>query len=1347
VDQQQCGTHLSAVLEWISAVNVRGANTRYTYLPFKLHQFFAQTGSVYTSLDNGPDRIITLEPGRYRVDGTGNQKPIFPNVFSRGSGAAYICVSRDLREGELKPREFGQLEDDNETLQAGYIVVGEDVWNPDAEYDSLPNSWFKETKAGRSIHSKYLDRLPTPIYFDESGRYSTSDVTMPYQGFFMSCPLLFDPTAGQFFDSKTSERTKLTQLGNEGRSTSTTITAFSILNGLSDNGYEPKDQKLLSFTDNRQDAALQSGHFNDFIKVIRLRSAIRHAIESSANQRLDYTRLGDSLFQSLKLDFAEYANYKSDIGVAPPPPIQRSYHEALKKYLVYLALYDLRRGWRVVLPNLEQCALLRVEYADLDSIAAWEDGWAKVPFFKSLNVDQRRKLIFLVLEFFRREYAIYSENYLTDDRIEQAKKEIQEKLVAPWKFEEGEDRAIQPSYLRYDTLAPRTKLKTKSCGLTSVLGKFLKQQAKKIDPTIQLNRKSYRDFIVALLDTLEAADYLKSRTALSKENEEVKVYQLKLTKIIWCLGDGENVETDEVKQRTYKSVPQKPNQYFKKIYLHDYSQSKRLIGGDHTGQLSNEQRVDREERFRADGDGWDDEKVRRESVSALFCSPTMELGIDIRNLSIVHMRNAPPNPANYAQRSGRAGRGGQAALVFTYCSSFSNHDRHYFNNQSDLVAGSVLPPRIDLCNKELLSSHLHSVFLSEVGINGLDHTLLDILEEDQDDIPLKESVKSQLAISDKAFMRIAGVFRRAISDLEPRLKAEHADWFTNDWIDQSLGRIAKSLDQSMNRWRGLYQQAVATLARATSEIQSGKYSLGSKEYKSAKRDLDQATRQLDLLKNQVRGRGTQLSEFYPYRYLASEGFLPGYNFTRLPLRAFIPKGDAGEYISRPRFVALREFGPMNVIYYSGQKYEVDQLVVQEAESKLKKAKISKSAGYFLTGSQEHDEFCPFSSGEVSLSENDNVEYLHNLLEMTETRARPRARISCEEEERLNKGYQIDTYFTVPDGDMRRLRRAALKSDEDEFLHLHFIPAAELIQVNRKWRATNKEGFTLGLMSGFWKTGNLADRPKDAEEIQDVKLFTTDTADALYIEPIQPLGLERAGVITLQYAFKRAIENVFLIESSELGVVLMGKPEQPNIFLYEASEGSLGILTQFATNKDIFKQVVQEAIQLLRFDDPDYKDPASYDDILSYYNQRHHEEIDRFLIQDALKKLDACTFEIQTNASFDTYEQQYESIRSRIDPTSSTEREFVDYLYRNNLRLPDQTQKRVDGIYVQPDFFYEPDVWVFCDGTPHDNPEVKRNDKEKRQAIRNRGDDVFVYYYRDNLADKIAGRSDIFSKVR
>jgi hypothetical protein len=40
-------------------------------------------------------------------------------------------------------------------------------------------------------------------------------------------------------------------------------------------------KKVLSFTDNRQDAALQSGHFNDFVETALLRSALVEALRKN----------------------------------------------------------------------------------------------------------------------------------------------------------------------------------------------------------------------------------------------------------------------------------------------------------------------------------------------------------------------------------------------------------------------------------------------------------------------------------------------------------------------------------------------------------------------------------------------------------------------------------------------------------------------------------------------------------------------------------------------------------------------------------------------------------------------------------------------------------------------------------------------------------------------------------------------------------------------------------------------------------------------------------------------------------------------------------------------------------
>lgn len=1345
-----CKQCIASLLLWISAINQRlhAGGQRYTILPFKIHQFISQTGSVYTTLDQDDQRFISLEPGVFKLDEEG-KKPIFPNVFSRATGHAFICVSRT--GNQLEPREFRAGTDEDEDATDGYLIIGEDIWDPEEDFENLPESWLRHTKKGVVPDSKKKAAFPIKLYFDETGKCSETE-TLKWWGWFMRAPLLFDPTGGVFFDTKTNEGTKLTKLGSEGRSTSTTITAFSVLNRLADAGQLPQNQKLLSFTDNRQDAALQAGHFNDFVQVVRLRAGIHGALKSVASGELTYATLGEAVFNALSLAFTDFANRNEAPQLANVRP---NYEQCFQAYLFYRAIADLRRSWRIVLPNLEQCGLLAVDYLDLEEVASQDDFWADTPLVDELEPADRREFLCTILDFFRLEYAIHSENFLSQSKLKEYEKQFREMLRAPWTLDRNEELR-EPFFIRLDPLHRSARLFSKSMGPASALGKFIKLYVRQQKLEINLKGDHYRTFVLKLMQKLEDADYLKSQTARSQDNEEVPVYRLKVEKLLWKLGDGKTVKADVIKRRSYKNQSPRPNECFREMYRRDFTRVKRLRAEDHTGQLNTEDRQDREDRFRAD---WfldadkkqpDERRIRSESISALFCSPTMELGIDIGGLSVVHMRNAPPNPANYAQRSGRAGRSGQGALVFTYCSSYSPHDRHYFQDQADLVSGVVQAPRLDLCNRELLLTHLNALTISEIGLPGLEKqggerpSIMQLVVDDNARMPLAPGVRAGLELSTLSLGHLKAAFKRVVHDFEPELEVKAATWYSDMWAEQQLSQLAEHLDGALTRWRKLYDSAQSLLKRATQAIQTGR--LSGEEFRKQQNIERQATRQLNLLRNDLGARSTELSEFYPYRYLASEGFLPGYNFTRLPLRIFLPTSDSsGDFISRPRSIALREFGPLNHIYHNGRKYNVAQLVVQDVDSALTDAKVSTKAGYYLTGEQKDLEICPFTG--ISLGDSANKAHLFDLLEMTESRAVEVDRISCEEEERVSRGYAIQTYFSVDGGHLQRVRRAVARTSENTFLNLRYIPAARLVHVNSQWRAQKSEGFPLGMVSGDWRSSMPEPDANLKEEFKLVKLWTSNLADALYIEPIQPLGLKPDGVITLQHALKRAIEEVFQVESSEVGVVSLGDQEAPNILLYEAAEGSLGILSQFVDDVGVFHRVIERAEALCRFDDEDYKGPASYNDLLSYYNQRDHKIIDRHLIADALKKLRACSIEIQTNPGFGSYEEHYQALLRGLDPNSSTERKFIDHLYQAGLRLPDAAQKRVDGLYVQPDFYYEPRIWVFCDGTPHDDPKVMEDDREKRQSIIAKGDEVWVYYYKDNLTETVAARPDIFRKVR
>ena len=1284
-------------------------------LAFRLHQFISQGGSVYTTAQKRQERLLTLE-GQYS---TTADRLLYPLVFCRECGQDYYLVHYDRDQQEVRPllptALSSSLEDAD--VQEGYITLDEPGLWDESEEDRLPETWFKETKRqGRIPKSEYVDFIPQRLQVLPNGRV-TSSLLEGTAFWFTRKPFLTCLNCGVVHDKRKNEFAKLSRLSSEGRSTATTLLCLSTVNRLKSSGaVDAKAQKILSFTDNRQDASLQAGHFNDFVQTSLLRASLNGAIQ--ARQKLTHTELAQAVVEQMGLSQADYAKQVADYG-----PGKRRNEEAFRNLIEYRLYEDLRKGWRIVQPNLEQCGLLAIEYEGLQEVCGFTlsiaegatEFWQKHshPILLQATPQQRYAAIRAFLDQLRKDLVLDAE-LLQPQRIEQLKREVRQAIKDPWSFDEYE-RLNEARWASTST----TKAGRDTIKLTvrSKIGRFLRSTHSWPWRSETISEADYDSLIRTLITALADAGYLL------QESQDV---QLRIDAMIWTAQKASHIQPDPMTSKRLQGsagAQIEVNRFFQDFYERSGPSVHNMEGREHTGQVKNEDRQKRETRF------------RNGELSTLFCSPTMELGIDIADLNVVHMRNVPPSPANYAQRSGRAGRSGQEALVITYASVGSGHDQYFFKRPEQMVSGIVVPPKLELGNQELIKAHLHSLWLAHTGLY-LENSMNQILDLDVDGYPLKETIRSQLTLTPDALARCSQAAKVILEDSFCQNDLKRASWYNDGFLYHTIEDALTSFDRACDRWRNLYRDAVTQLETSRQTIDRATKGLTSQEErKNAEAQEREAKRQIDLLVGQTnQGKNQTQLEFYPYRYFASEGFLPGYNFPRLPVRAYIQAGEEGEFISRPRVVAIREFAPCNIVYYEGSKFQISKtrIPVKGIESGYQRVALCPQCGYFHTGDDWQRELCENCNAKITPDSHGNPAKLNRVLGMETMLTRRRERITCDEEERLKYGYNVTTHFRFDQ--LHRELASVTAADGTKLLEITYGDTANVWRINRGLRSSQERGFKLDSATGMW--GDVKSEESLTTLQTEVHLLVEEVCNVLLIRPLNiSANNSESFLASFQYVMERAIQAVYKLEENELASERLGQGQY--LLFWEASEGGAGVLSQILENPTAFQRLATEALDICHFtQEKESCTQACYECLLSYRNQFDHPLLDRHAVREYLDQLS--TSAINRHAQGMSREEQYQQLRAQTDPNSAFEREFLDELYSQGMRLPDSAQALIPEVNVKPDFLYrDAKVAIFCDGSVHDDPEQQQQDRIARENLKyTAGYYVLVFRYDEDWRTKL-----------
>lgn len=368
----------------------------------------------------------------------------------------------------------------------------------------------------------------------------------------------------------------------------------------------------------------------------------------------------------------------------------------------------------------------------------------------------------------------------------------------------------------------------------------------------------------------------------------------------------------------------------------------RIHAREHTGQLERGEREALEIAFKHKAEehkSWD--------PNLLSCTPTLEMGIDIGDLSTVLLCSVPPSQANYVQRAGRAGRKDGNAFTVAVAGS-KEHDLYFYQEPMDMISGQVDPPDVFLDASAVLERQFIAFCFDNWVRSGVPETA----------VPQKlENVLSKFNPKVANPVGFPYDFLKYVNDHQYKLITLFGKMFGAD----ELKKESRKRIEAFVKGEGLEVESMESRIRKTFQRQYDEreaIQANIRKIKAAIKKIKDTEPQdvsndlkIDDLTQEQKGLGAlveSIERTNTFEFMSEEGLLPNYAFPeagvtlkailerRVPVeqeggsRRYVRKSDPKEY-KRAAASAITEFAPDNCFYANGHKMQINQVDVSREE--------------------------------------------------------------------------------------------------------------------------------------------------------------------------------------------------------------------------------------------------------------------------------------------------------------------------------------------------------------------------------------------------------------------------------